>query len=100
GFAVRAYKKCKSVSMFLYANTPCFSGHQVWKALTFVGTFFLHLLSLFRAPRKVQEASSMNGNHSFFGIIIQTLANDDECLTVSVTRRIGEIEVSSQRYIA
>ena len=53
----------------------------------------LHHRAPVRTPRQVDHAYPMLANHGFPGIVIKTLANDQDCLAVAIAIRIWKRHV-------
>src|ERR1022692_349104 len=56
----------------------------------------LHHRALIRTPRHVDHAHPMLADHGFPGIVIKTLANDQDRLTVAVALRIWKRDVGRE----
>ena len=60
--------------------------------------FYAH--AFIGALRQMEHAQAVQGDHGFFGIVIQILADDQDCFAVAVTVRVGIFDIRRQRNIA
>ena len=101
-FAVHADEHGEGVTALFYADALGQSCVEAIGAMVaaMVDPDFLHHLAFFRPPGEVHEAASVEGYHGFFGIIIETLANDDYDLAVVIPGGIRKGGVGCQRDVA
>jgi hypothetical protein len=87
-FTRQAGKEGDSIAVFFYANTP---GHDLGQRATEAVSHVGDERPSFRTLCQMGHVRSMLGNHRFLGIIVESLANDQERFPVIVAVRVGNM---------